>query len=288
MAIDKLHPPPKPTVPREAPWRELENISSQLAAILTALTGLPPGVPPTIPPFDGRIDTIITKFDSLIAVASGLPPGVPAPALNGRLDKLTEYVTHVPVLWSKVTSGSETKIIDRTQNWETNMWKGYMLSIIEGTGIGQIRIVKSNDIDSLVPKTNFSIKPDNTSIYVIWQIITPSMIRWGTPREPTWTYGSETTAPGAEATLVSKTVSSGKTGKVFGISISSPEANDFRLYSGTTVKKRYSISAAGAIEVILANPIIDDVGTGTAITIKNVNAGAAGLIYKADLLYDEA
>jgi len=123
---------------------------------------------------------------------------------------------------------------------------------------------------------------------VLVPLVSASIIRWGIPREPEWVYGSEATAPGAEATLVSKTVSLEKTGRVFGISISSPEANDFRLYSGATAKKRYSISAAGTIEIILANPIIDDVSAGTAITIKNVNAGAAGLIYKADLLYDEA
>lgn len=119
-------------------------------------------------------------------------------------------------------------------------------------------------------------------------LISASIIRWGIPREPSWVFGNETTEPGAGATLVSKEVSTGKTGRVYGVSICSPEANEFRLYSGATAKKRYSISAAGTIEIILANPIIDDVSAGTAITIKNVNAGGAGLVYKADLLYDEA
>jgi len=119
--------------------------------------------------------------------------------------------------------------------------------------------------------------------------VTPTItIRWGIPREPAWVYGDETTAPGAGTTLVSQTVTTGKTGRVFGVSICSPEANDFRLYAGSTVRKRYSIASAGTFEIVLGIPILDAIAAGTVITIKNVTAATAGLVYKADLLYDEA
>lgn len=115
-----------------------------------------------------------------------------------------------------------------------------------------------------------------------------SQIRWGIVREPTWTDGAESTAPGAGDALVTKTVTAAKTGRVFGVHITAGEANEFRLYSGASIIKRFSLGLAGTIHIVLGTPLLDDVAAATAITIKVVNAAGAGIVYQASLLYDEA
>jgi hypothetical protein len=118
-------------------------------------------------------------------------------------------------------------------------------------------------------------------------LIDYAKLRWGIPREPVWIDGAETTAPAAGTALVSKTVSTGKTGRVFGVHICTPEANEFQLLAGTTVVKRFSAAAASVIHIVLGTPLKDNIPAGTAITIKNVNAGSAGKTYQTSILYDE-
>jgi hypothetical protein len=113
------------------------------------------------------------------------------------------------------------------------------------------------------------------------------MIRWGIPREPVWTDGAESTAPAAGTALVTVTVTAGKTGRVLGVHISSPEANEFRLLGGATVYKRFALGAAGTIFIEVKAPLKDSIAASTAVTIKNVVAGSAGKVYQASLLYDE-
>lgn len=48
----KIYPPPPPSTPREAPWREVEEVISGLKAVtqkLDTLISLYPGVPPAPP-----------------------------------------------------------------------------------------------------------------------------------------------------------------------------------------------------------------------------------------------
>lgn len=113
-------------------------------------------------------------------------------------------------------------------------------------------------------------------------------VRWGIPREPTWTDGAEATAPAAGTALVTVTVSTGKTGRVFGVHISADEANQFQLLVGSTVVKRFALGAAGVIHIVLSLPLKDSIAAASVITVKNVTAGASGKTYQASLLYDEA
>ena len=114
-----------------------------------------------------------------------------------------------------------------------------------------------------------------------------ALIRWGIAREPSWTYGTSATAPLALATLVTKTVAAGKTGQLFGFHISAGEANSFQISGGTTTLT-YHLAAAGPIDIVLSAPIIANIAAGASITIKNVTAAAAGIVYQASLLTDEA
>jgi len=111
--------------------------------------------------------------------------------------------------------------------------------------------------------------------------------RWGIPREPFWVDGGEASAPGAGTVLVTKTVSAGKTGRVFGVHITATEANRFQLKSGTTVIKDWAIGAAGLIDIVLSMPLLDNQAAATVVTIVNVNAAGVGTTYQASLLYDE-
>jgi hypothetical protein len=118
--------------------------------------------------------------------------------------------------------------------------------------------------------------------------LSASLVRWGITREPSWVYGSETTAPSVGTALVSQAVSSGKIGRVFGVHISADEANQFRLYEGATVKQRFNLNGAGTIFIVLANPLLDSVAAGTTISLKVVSSANSGKVYQANLLYDEA
>lgn len=112
--------------------------------------------------------------------------------------------------------------------------------------------------------------------------------RWGIPREPTWINGSNQTAPGTTTNLVAKTVTAGKTGRIFGWQIISPEANEFTLNVGATAYRIGALAGAGVICVSLSNPMFDSIAAGTVINIRVVTAGGAGKVYRADLMYDEA
>jgi len=116
--------------------------------------------------------------------------------------------------------------------------------------------------------------------------------RWGRNIEPAWIHGGEITAPAANTALVSKTVSSGKTGYIYGFLISAGEANDFKINwtSGGAAKSiRIPFSGEGALQCVDFIALNEGLGAdaGTDITITNANAGASGVIYQARLLYAE-
>lgn len=128
----------------------------------------------------------------------------------------------------------------------------------------------------LVGRNGLKVEPDNTP-----------RIRWGIPREPTWTHGAENTAPGDLTALVTKTIGTGKTGQLYGFHVSAGEANSFRVSDGTTTLLYHS-AGAGPIDIVLPSPLIKDIVAGASITVKNVNAAAAGIVYQASVLTDEA
>jgi hypothetical protein len=116
--------------------------------------------------------------------------------------------------------------------------------------------------------------------------------RWGRNVAPSWVLGAELTAPAAGTNLVSKAVSSGKSGYVYGLVISAGEANDFKLNwnSEASAKSlRFVLVSKGSIALI--SPVALNEGLpadgGSSITITNVNAGASGIVYQAMLLYAE-
>jgi len=115
-----------------------------------------------------------------------------------------------------------------------------------------------------------------------------SKIRWGITREPAWTNGSNQTAPTTTTDLVAKTVGTGKTGRIFGWRISSPETNEFILNIGATAYRLAALGGAGLIVESHSVPVFDSISSGATIDIRVASNGGSGKVYRADLLYDEA
>jgi hypothetical protein len=115
--------------------------------------------------------------------------------------------------------------------------------------------------------------------------------RWGKDIEPFWVHAAEVTAPAAGTALVSRTVTAGKQGFIYGFLITAQEANDFRInWTSTTARSiRITYNAAGSVESIDATPLNQGLPAdgGSTITITNVNAGGSGKVYQARLLYAE-
>jgi len=115
------------------------------------------------------------------------------------------------------------------------------------------------------------------------------LVRYGRLVTPTWTYGSETTAPAANTSLVSVSVPSGKKGYIYGFYIAAGEGNDFKINwtSGGSAKSiRIALAGKGSVVAVLNTPLNEGLSadSGTNITITNVNAGSSGVVYQAGLL----
>jgi hypothetical protein len=119
-----------------------------------------------------------------------------------------------------------------------------------------------------------------------------ALVRFGRGVSPVWVAGSEVTAPAAGTALVSRTVTSGKTGYVYGFLITAGEVNDFRLVwtSGGTARS-LRIATASRGTVILVSPVPVNEGLpadgGTAVSVTNVNAGSSDVVYQVAILYAE-
>lgn len=98
MVEPKVHPPPPPSLPREAPWREIEEIidglravASKLDILFTAYTGVAPptevvvpGVAPILPA-PPELAPLASRLDALIA---GLVGNLPT-FVTGQKDVIT-------------------------------------------------------------------------------------------------------------------------------------------------------------------------------------------------------
>jgi hypothetical protein len=116
--------------------------------------------------------------------------------------------------------------------------------------------------------------------------------RWGRNVSPVWVHGGEVTAPAAGTALVSKTVSTGKSGYIYGFFISAGEANDFKINwtsGGTAYSRRIPVGGKGAIQYVDFTPFNEGLpaDAGSSVTITNVNAGSTGIVYQAAILYAE-
>jgi hypothetical protein len=110
--------------------------------------------------------------------------------------------------------------------------------------------------------------------------------------KPAWDRAAEVITPGAGAALITRTVTNGTLGYIYGFLISSQETNDFSInWTSGGVGQKISIVFASKgttqdTEDISLNGLLP-ADAGTNITITVTNAGGLGTIYQAALLYLE-
>lgn len=131
----RIPPPPKPSLPREAPWREIEEIIDGLRAVAS------------------RLDTLISIYTGVAPPAVVTPPVIPGPpeleSINSRLDVLiAALVTNKPTFATgqkDVTTAGEPEQLD---DWPIP--DGFKLTVIAKTGnTGYIYLGKSeSDCDN--------------------------------------------------------------------------------------------------------------------------------------------
>ena len=117
MAQDKrLNPPPKPSLPKEAPWREIEEVIELLKTVASRLAGVAPAAAPTvvtptiIAPAPAELKPLTDRLDLLISMLSNKPTfrtgqkDVPTAGVPEQLDDL------------EVPNGCQATVISRTGN----------------------------------------------------------------------------------------------------------------------------------------------------------------------------
>jgi len=67
------------------------------------------------------------------------------------------------------TGGSVSSLVDTTRTFEAEL-SGAPVAILEGTGAGQVRVVKTATGNTLTPAMNFTTAPDATSVYQVGDI----------------------------------------------------------------------------------------------------------------------
>jgi hypothetical protein len=73
-------------------------------------------------------------------------------------------------LLTTVTNVTNAVLTDTTKNWSANQWAGRRVRIISGAGAGQEATITSNTANALTITGVFSVAPDTTSNYVIYEV----------------------------------------------------------------------------------------------------------------------
>jgi len=66
-----------------------------------------------------------------------------------------------------VGEATSTTLTDSAKSWLTDLWDGYVVAIVGGTGTGQWRAITSNTA-TVLTCGSFATTPDSTSRYAIY------------------------------------------------------------------------------------------------------------------------
>jgi len=173
------------------------------------------------------------------------------------------------------TGGGNTAVEDTHKNWTVNKWAGGLIYVIKADGKEYTRDIISNTATEIT----FAALPGGVNV-VAGDIYAVRI------------YAAEQVAPGAGTALVTQAVTAAKSGYIYGFFISCQEANDFLLNwtsGGAAKSKRIVFGGAGVVQDVEPAALNEGLAAdgGTNITITNVNAGGAGKVYQANLLYAE-
>lgn len=97
---------------------------------------------------------------------TGLPATI---GTDSRLVSTPSWIdsTYKQFLTGTASSATVSSITHTGKSWTTNQWRNYQIRIVSGTGAGQIRTITTTTSDTINVGTNFTITPDNTSVYSI-------------------------------------------------------------------------------------------------------------------------
>jgi hypothetical protein len=194
------------------------------------------------------------------------------------------------------TAGTTGTLQDVGKAWRVNHWANFLLELVKAqSGMSYFSLISANTADTLT----FSALPVTVSpgdVYFIRETSSPTsanLIRWGRNVTPTWVHAAEQIAPGALTVLVTQAVTAGLSGFIYGFFVSVGEGNDFLInWTSATVaySKRLVFGGGGVIQAVEGTPMNEGLPAdgGTNVTITNVNAGGAGIVYQANILYAEA
>jgi hypothetical protein len=85
-------------------------------------------------------------------------------AYDGKMDMLRISDTAVTTFPKVFTGGSS---VDSSKTWTKDLYAGYTLKIVAGTGLNQTTKIIGNDNTTLYVDDNWSTVLDNTSEYII-------------------------------------------------------------------------------------------------------------------------
>lgn len=117
-------------------------------------------------------------------------------------------------------------------------------------------------------------------------------IRWGRDITLAWTAAAIVGAPGAGAVLVTRAVTAGRSGYVYGFLFDSSEANTFILNwtsGGVAYARRFLFGGGGFAEDVMQAALNEGLPAdgGTNVTVTVLGAGAVASVYQANILYGE-
>lgn len=178
MTQDRWHPPPPPSTPREAPWRQIEELIAGLSALSTKIDTLSGAMaaaygiamptpvvtaptPAPTPISDGRLDSLLAKMETLIGAISA--PAAPAAPAAGAPTPTVPY----GMRYGTVSGGDTSTLTQRVTTWETNMWQGWEVEKNPESGSSETRVIISNTADTLTVRRRWDTKPKAGDIFVI-------------------------------------------------------------------------------------------------------------------------
>lgn len=100
--------------------------------------------------------------------------GLPATwGTDGKM--VSPYIGNVAYDSGTATSGSSTTLVLSGRTWTNDQWKNYQVRIIAGTGIGQVRVITTNNATTLTfaagatidATSQFVIEGDENAIYIL-------------------------------------------------------------------------------------------------------------------------
>lgn len=147
MTMERFPPPPKPSLPGEAPWREAEQLHEDLVNLT-------------------RVANVLIQAMSggpKVIVMPGAPtPGAPTPTTTPTTPALSGHERG-----GVVTSAGESDMQDTGASWEDQMWQGWEVEVYSASGGSQVRRLISNTSNKLSLRKKWDQKPVSGDVYVL-------------------------------------------------------------------------------------------------------------------------